>query len=53
MPEKLLYLLLALAVVGGFLLVETIKDRIRRRRDDRRLERSIAEYLRQKAAGKE
>ncbi len=52
MPEKLLYLLLTLAVVAGFLLVESIKARIRRRRDDRRLERSIAEYLRKKAAGK-
>ena len=53
MPEKLLYLLLALAVIAGFLFVENIKARIRRRRDDRRLERSIAEYLRQRATEKE
>jgi hypothetical protein len=53
MPDKLLYLLLALFIVAGFSLVDIVKTRIRRRRDDRRLEQAIAEYFRQKAAGKE
>jgi hypothetical protein len=51
MPEKYFYLLVTLSIVAGFLLVRVITERIGRRRQNRRLEREIAEYLRKRAAG--
>jgi two-component system cell cycle response regulator DivK len=51
MPEKDFYLLIILSVITGFLLIQIVKGRIGRRRQSRRLEREIAEYLRKRAAG--
>jgi hypothetical protein len=51
MPEKDFYLLIILSVITGFLLIQIVMGRIGRRRQNRRLEREIAEYLRKKAAG--
>jgi hypothetical protein len=50
MPEKDFYLLIALSIVTGFLLIQIVMARIGRRRKSRRLEREIAEYLRKRAA---
>jgi len=45
MPEKDFYLLIILSVITGFLLIQIIVARIRRRRQSRRIERGTAEYL--------
>jgi hypothetical protein len=50
MPKKDFYLLIILSVVTGFLLIQIVMARIRRRQKSRRLEREIAEYLRKRAA---
>jgi hypothetical protein len=50
MPEKDFYLLIILSVITGFLLIRIVMARIGRRRQSRRLEREIAQYLRKKAA---
>jgi hypothetical protein len=50
MPEKDFYLLIILAVVTGFLLIQIVMTRIGRSRKSRRLDREIAEYLRKRAA---
>jgi len=52
MPEKDFYLLIILSVITGFLLIQTIVARIRRRRQSRRIERGTAEYLALKSSGK-
>ena len=51
MPEKDFYLLIILAVVTGFLLIQIVMTRIGRSRKGRRLEREIAKYFRKRAAG--
>jgi hypothetical protein len=50
MPEKDFYLLIILAIVTGFLLIQIVMTRIGRSRKSRRLDREIAEYLRKRAA---
>ncbi len=50
MPERDFYLLIILCVVTGFLLIQIVKARIRRRQQSRRIERGIAEYFRKRAA---
>jgi hypothetical protein len=52
MPEKDFYLLIILSVITGFLLIQIIVARIRRRRKSRRIERGTAEYLALKISGK-
>ena len=52
MPEKDFYLLIILSVITGFLLIQIIMARIRRRRKSRRIERGIAEYFALKSSGK-
>jgi hypothetical protein len=51
MPE-FFYFFLSLSSIAGFLLIGIVIARIGRRRNSRRMERGIAEYLRQKAAQK-
>jgi len=48
MPEKDFYLIIILSVVIGLLLIRTIMARVARRRDSRRVEQGIVEYLRRK-----
>ncbi len=48
---KLFYFLLALSIVAGFWLVWVLVPKIDRRRNKRRIQRGIAEYLRKRAAG--
>ncbi len=48
---KLFYFLLALSIVAGFWLVWVLVPKIDRRRNRRRIQRGIAEYLRKRAAG--
>jgi hypothetical protein len=50
---KLFYFLLALSIVVGFWLVWVLVPKIDRRRNTRRIQRGIAEYLRKIGAGKE
>ena len=50
---KLFYYLLALSIVVGFWLVWVLVPKIDRRRNTRRIQRGIAEYLRKIGAGKE
>ena len=52
MPEKDLYLLIILSVITGFLLIQIVMARIGRRRNRRRIQRGIAEYLALKSSGK-
>ena len=52
MPEKDFYLLIILSVITGFLLIQIVMARIGRRRNRRRIERGIAEYLASKSGGK-
>ena len=52
MPEKDFYLLIILSVITGFLLIQIIVARIRRRRKSPRIERGTAEYLALKSSGK-
>jgi hypothetical protein len=52
MPKKDFYLLIILSVITGFLLIQIIVARIRRRRQSRRIERGTAEYLGLKSSGK-
>ena len=52
MPEKDFYLLIILSVITGFLLIQILMARIGRRRNRRRIQRGIAEYLTLKSAGK-
>jgi hypothetical protein len=52
MPEKDFYLLIILAVVTGFLLIQIVMTRIGRHRKSRRIERGLAEYLALKSSGK-
>jgi hypothetical protein len=49
MPEKDFYLLIILSVITGFLLIQIVMTRIGRRRKSRRLEREIAQYVRERA----
>jgi hypothetical protein len=49
MPEKDFYLLIILSVITGFSFIQIVMARIRLRRQSRRLERGIAEYLRKRA----
>ncbi len=53
MPEEILYLLIAFCVVAGFWLIWVVVPKIDRRRNSRRIQRGIAEYLRKLGAGKE
>jgi len=53
MPEEILYLLIAFCVVAGFWLVWVLVPKIDRRRNSRRIQRGIAEYLRKIGAEKE
>ena len=48
MPEQDFYLIIILSVVIGLLLIRTIMARVARRRDSRRVEQGIVEYLRRK-----
>ena len=48
MPENDFYLIIILSVVIGLLLIRTIMARVARRRDSRRVEQGIVEYLRRK-----
>jgi hypothetical protein len=48
MPEKDFYFIIILSVVIGLLLIRTIMARVARRRDSRRVEQGIVEYLRRK-----
>jgi hypothetical protein len=50
MPEKDFYLLIILAVVTGFLLIQIVMTRIGRRRKSHRLGREIAKHFRERAA---
>jgi hypothetical protein len=52
MPEELFYLLLILSIVAGFWLVWVLVPKIDRRRNRRRMDREIAEYLALKSTGK-
>jgi hypothetical protein len=52
MPEKDFYLLIILSVITGFLLIQIVMARIGRRRNHRRIQRGIAEYLALKSSGK-
>jgi hypothetical protein len=52
MPEEFFYLLIGSCIVGGFWLVLVVMPRIGQRRNSRRIERGIAEYLSEKAAEK-
>jgi hypothetical protein len=52
MPQQIFYLLITLSIVGGFLLVRFVREKIGRRRKSRVIEQGIAEYLSQKAAAK-
>jgi hypothetical protein len=52
MPEKDFYLLIILSVITGFLLIQIVMARIGRRRNRRRIQRGIAEYLTLKSSGK-
>jgi hypothetical protein len=52
MPEKDFYLLIILSVITGFVLFQIVMARIGRRRNRRRIERGIAEYLALKSSGK-
>jgi hypothetical protein len=52
MPEELFYLLLILSIVAGFWLVRVLVPKIDRRRNRRRMDREIAEYLALKSTGK-
>jgi hypothetical protein len=51
-PEKDSYLLIILSVITGFLLIQIVMARIGRRRNHRRIQRGIAEYLASKSGGK-
>jgi hypothetical protein len=48
----LFYLLLILSIAAGFWLVWVVVPKIDRRRNRRRMDREIAEYLALKSAGK-
>ena len=48
----LFYLLLILSIAAGFWLVRVLVPKIDRRRNRRRMDREIAEYLALKIAGK-
>lgn len=52
MMPALFYFLLTLAIVAGLWLVWVVVPKIDRRRNRRRIDRGIAEYLRQKAVTK-
>jgi hypothetical protein len=47
----LFYFLLTLSIVAGFWLVWVLVPKIDQRRNSRRIQRGIAEYLRKGAAG--
>jgi len=51
-PEKDSYLLIILSVITGFLLIQIVVARIGRRRNHRRIQLGIAEYLALKSSGK-
>jgi hypothetical protein len=53
MPEQILYLLIAFCVVAGFWLIWVGVPKIDRRRNRRRIQLGIAEYLRKIGARKE
>jgi len=50
--SELFYFLLILSIVAGFWLVWVLVPKIDRRRNRRRIQRGIAEYLRERAAQK-
>jgi len=52
MPNEILYLLLTLCIVAGFWVVWVVMPKIDRRRNSRRIQRGIAEYLASKSGGK-
>ena len=52
MPEKDFYLLIALSIIAGLWLIQIVAETIGRRRNRRRIQRGIAEYLALKSSGK-